>query len=682
MSQFPTISFPFTDPVLIFATVMAIILLAPQVVSRLRIPGLVGIILAGAIAGPSALNLLERDSTIILLGTIGLMYLMFVAGISLDINQFNKYRKRSIGFGLTTFLIPALLSLGALHFALPHIGDLGLDLSFLEFSLAAVLMIGSIVGSHTLIAYPIVARLGLNKNSAVTMTVGGTIITDAVSLTLFAVVIATQGDTPPTLWFWLFFAARSLVFVVVVLFGIPRLGLWFFRTVRNKPEVEYAFLMTLLFITSYVAQYIGLASIIGAFLCGLAVNRLIPEQSTLMSRINFNGEALFVPFFLISVGLLVDFRVLFQSLNIWKLALVLTSLVFVGKYLAAIAAKLVFGYTSAEGWLIFGLSIPQAAATLAVTLIGFDVGLFDASVVNAVVVMILITCVLGPSMVEKYGREIVRQTEEQPVELGEAPERILVPLSNPKTSNYLIDMALFIHDPSSDEAIYPLMVVSEGNKVEERLIVKQENLKHAVTRINDASARALPLTRIDLNIAQGIARAAREEGISKIVIGWNGVVSTRERIFGSVLDQLLEETTQMVFVNKLDHPLNTTARVILAIPPFAEHSTGFAEAIHAVKQVAARVDAGLKIICEKRQIELERELIANTKPDLPTHYSAVESWSDIGKALDKAIAQNTHVILLSARRGSAAWIPELDQLPRLIADRYPDVSFSIVYLQE
>ncbi|MBA2665362.1 MAG: cation:proton antiporter [Bradymonadaceae bacterium] len=668
MAPFPEIVFPFTDPVLIVATVMAIILFAPQLFARFRIPGIVGLIFAGAAVGPSALNMLQRDSTMVLLGTIGLLYLMFGAGISLDLNRFSKYRTRSIVFGLASFLIPQIITVG-------------FTLLVLEFSLPAALLLGSIVGSHTLVAFPIAARLGLNKNTAVTMTVGGTIVTDSLSLAILAGVIATLGQAP-TVGYWVSFGSMVAVFVAIVLIGLPKLGFWFFRTVRNKPEVEFAFLMTVLFATSFAAQYVGLAPIIGAFLAGLAVNRLIPEQSTLMSRIRFTGDALFIPFFLISVGLLVDFRELVKSLEIWFLAGVLITLVCAGKLLAAKLAERAFGYSSAEGWLIFGLSVPQAAATLAVTLIGFEVGLFSTAMVNAVVVMILFTCVLGPFLVEKFGRQIARDEEAEPIEPSSAPERILVPLANPKTSDYLIDMALFIHEPTSEQPIYPLMVVSEGSNVEERLIAKQEKLKHAVTRITDAQVNAVPLTRIDPNTAHGIARAVREEGISMIVIGWNGEVSTRERIFGTVLDQLLDETTQMVFVNKLDHPLNTTARVVLAIPPFAERGPGFFEAVHAVKLIAARVDAGLKVICEKRHIEHDRELISRTKPDVPTHYSPVENWSDVKGAFDKAVAEHTHVIVLSARRGSAPWFAELDNLPRIIAENYSGVSFSIVYLAE
>jgi Kef-type K+ transport system membrane component KefB len=665
VTPFPEIAFPFDHPVLIFATVMAMILIAPQVMTRLKLPGLVGLIAAGAIAGPSAFNFLERDPTMVLLGTIGLLYLMFLAGISLDLDRFNKLRGRSLVFGLMSFFIPQLMALAV---AMPLLG----------MGWSAALLLGSIVGSHTLVAYPIASRLGLTKNTAVTMTIGGTLVTDTISLAILAVVVVVAGGASGST-FWLSFGGMVAAYLLCVLFVLPRVGYWFFHTVRNRPELEFAFLMTSLFGTAYLAYYVGLAPIIGAFLAGLALNRLIPERSILMARVKFTGEALFIPFFLISVGLLIDFREL-RSLKVWGLALVLIALVTVGKWAAAKLIERAYKYSKSEGWLIFGLSTPQAAATLAVTLIGFEIGLFDTSMVNAVVLLILVTCILGPALVEKHGLTLAHEEEADAVVPTTIAERIMVPLANPKTSAYLFDLAILMRDPKSEAPIFPLMVVSEGDKIDERLRSKQEQLKLAAAMGAEAEVPVTPLIRIDANIAHGIARAAREETITTILIGWNGEVSTRERIFGSVLDQLLDETRQMIFVNKLDNPLNTIARVVLAIPPFAEHSPGFFEALQEIKQLTSRVGARLDVICEGRYLDHDRRFVASIEPKVATQFHCVEHWSDVGKELEKHVDEHTHIVVMSARRGTPPWFAELDEIPRTVAKNYPDRSFTIVYL--
>ncbi len=672
LSQLPEITFPLSDPVLIFALLMALIFIAPQVVKRFKIPGIVGLILGGALVGPSMLNLLDHNPDAVppdfmgVLGTAGLMYLMFQAGLSLDLARFNQLKGRSLGFGLISFLIPQLSSVAVAYF-------------LLDFSIEAALLLGSIIGSHTLIAYPIVARMGLMKNTAVTMTLGGTLVTDTLSLSILAIVIASlTGNT--TFAFWVTFAVMVSVFVFLVLWGLPKLGYIFFRTVRNRPELEFGFLLTVLFVTAWLADVVGLAPIIGAFVAGLAMNRLVPAQGTIMARVSFVGQALFVPFFLVYVGLLIDVGSLFESVDVWLLAGMLIVLVAVGKLMAAKLTQRIFDYTAAEGWVTYGLSVPQAAATLAVTLVGYDVGLFDVELVNAVVIMILVTCVLGSSMVEKFGLEVARQREFEPADRDAKPERILVPVANPKTSDDLLEMAFLMRDPDSDEPIYPLMIVADKRPSEKRVQAKQKRMDYAIERGAEADVPVKALTRIDMNIARGVSRAAQEEQATLIIIGWSGRISATERIFGTVLDQLLKESRQMVFVNRILHPINTVGKLLLAVPPFAERSPGFFEAIHDIKLMATRLDADLQVVCVEKYLEHDREYIDSAKPFVDTSYEAVEDWSSLPAALDENVTEDTLIMAMSARRNTAPWFAELDDLPRLLATRYPDNSFSIVFL--
>ncbi len=674
MDFVPEFTRPLSNPVLIFALLMALLFVVPEAAKKVKIPGIVGLIIAGAIVGPSALNLLTHDPDAMppdfmgIMGTAGLMYLMFQAGLSLDLARFKELRGRSLSFGLISFFIP-------------QTGSILIGYFVLDFTFPAALLLGSIIGSHTLIAFPIAAKLGLLKNTAVTMTLGGTLVTDTLSLTALAIVVALEsGDA--TVGSWLLFATLVSLFVFLVLWGLPKVGYLFFRTVQNRPEIEFGFLLTVLFGTAFLAELVGLAPIIGAFVGGLAMNRLVPEQGTIMARVRFVGQAFFIPFFMIYVGLLIDIGMLFEGVDVWILAGILVALVAIGKMIAAKLVQRIYNYTPDEGWVSYGLSVPQAAATLAVTLVGFEIELFDSAVVNAVVLMILVSSILGTSIVEKFGRKVARQQERKPPEDGAAPERILVPVANPETSDDLLEMAFLMRDRDCEEPIYPLMVVPDGNETEEQIQLKQDRMKYAIERGAEAEVPVKPLTRIGMNVAHGIARAAQEEQASMIIIGWNGQVSARERLFGTVLDQLLAETRQMIFVNRFLQPVNTFGEVVVTIPPFAERSPGFFEAVHDLKLLASRLDADLRAICVDEHLEHEREFFDAAEPEMESEFEAIDDWTQLPDKLDDVVGDDTLVAALSARPKTAAWFPELDGLPRMVASRYPETSFSIVFLPE
>lgn len=661
------ISLPFSDPVLIFALVMLIILLAPLLFRKLKIPGIVGLILAGAVVGPSMFGLLERDDTINLLGTVGLLYLMFMAGLSIDLNRFEKLRNRSIGFGLVSFAIPLA-------------GAVATGIYLLDFSLASSLLLGSIVGSHTLLAYPIVERLGITKNTPVTMALGGTLVTDTMSLGLLAVIAGSVGDDlGPAYWFG--FGTSVLIFVAAALLILPRLGRWYFRNVKHENNTDFVFMVAVLFTTAFLADLAGLASIIGAFMAGLLLNRLVPESGTLMSRIHFVGNALFIPFFLISVGMLVDIAVL-SSLDVWIKIVAFTALVFTGKGLAAWIIKKMFKYTEAEGWVVYGLTTPQSAATLAVTLIGFELGFFDQVTVNAVVIMILFTCLVGPWLVEKYGRIVAIQEEEKPYEPSEAPQRILVPLANPETSDALMDIAFMVRDVKSEQSVYPLTVARDGKDVESQVARGEKMLSHAVIHAAAAEVPVNPVTMVDYNVASGVARAVREKLITNVIIGWNGQVSAKRRIFGSILDQLLSDLDEMVMVSKIVKPVNTFGRLVLAIPPFAALETGFPEAIRSIKLMTEQIGGNLVVLSTNERVPHVRKRVSKIKPDIDIDFQSINAWSKLPSWMEENQHEDDLFILVSAREGSLSWRPGLDRLPRVIAQKYPELSFITIYPSE
>lgn len=661
-------SLPINDPVLIFALAMGIFLLAPVIFERLKIPGIIGLIVFGAIVGPNILGLLERDFTFELLGQVGLLYLIFLAGLELDLNRFNEYRSRSVVFGFLSFGFPMGLSVAFM----PLLG----------FGFSASLLIGAIIGSHTLLAYPVVSRLGIAKNPAMITVIGGTLVTDTLALTVLAVVAGTlEGELNFLFWIQLF--GTLALYAAVVLTAIPRIGRWFFRNVPSQAPAEFIFLMVVLFGTAWAAQLAGAEPIIGAFLAGLTLNRLIPLNGPTMTRVRFVGNALFIPFFLLSVGMLVDPGVLTESLDVWVVAGALTALVHLGKFLGAWVSKMLFKYDRDEGMAMFGLSSPQAAATLAVTFVGLEIGLFGEVVVNAVIVMILVTVFVGPSLVERFGKKLALKEERKPYDPSEAPRRILIPVSNPATADALMDIAIFLRGQESEEPLYPLMVVRGTEQGSEAQVAEAEKmLSHAVLYAAGADVPVAPLTRVDRNIATGVSRAMAETRTSIVVVGWDGRQSgSRTAVFGTVLDQLLQQTRQMVIVAKMGHPLNTTQRIVVVVPPRADRHPGFLTAAGALKTLGSEVGARFEALVIEEDPARYQALFQKAKPELPMEFAGVEGWGPLLWELRTRLEPQDLVVVLSSRRGTVTWHRELEKLPAQLSSLVPE-SFLVVYPSE
>ncbi len=659
--------FPVTDPVLIFALAMLIFLIAPIIMNKLKIPGIIGLIIAGIVVGPNGLGVLDRDPTIVLLGTVGLLYIIFIAGLEIDLDGFKKYRKRSLVFGLLSFNIPFIFGT-----------VLGL---LLHYSLPAAILLGSILGSHTLLAYPIASRLGVSKNKAVTTAVGGLILTDTFALLILAIIAGMkQGDI--SLMFWLKLGGSITLYVTSVLLLVPMIGKKFFRTASSHGSMDYLFVMSILFVCAYLATVAGVQPIIGAFMAGLALNRLIFEQGPLMNRIKFVGNALFIPFFLLSVGMLVDFRVLIEEPLALLFAFSIVVLVNLGKALAAWISGKIYRYSNDEIRLMYGLTIPQAAATLAATLVGYELGLFSLAIVNGVIIMILVTCLLGPYMVEKYSRKIAEIEVTQPYEQSLAPERILIPLANPKTIESLLDLAFMIRTPSSSEPLYPISVVrANGGGEEARVAEAEKMLGHAVMYASGADIPIRLLTRVDHNPASGIIRAVTDTRISMMIVGWNGRISTQQKIMGGVIDQILEHTDQLTLIAKLPQPLNTTKKIYLLLPPMIYRKPGFIETIRVVKRMASQLGAMIICVIIKGDKSIYKRMIDEQKPDLTLQFETATNWKDLEYNYFVHLNKDDLVIIISARRGTIAWHPYLEKLPRDLSE-VSEGCFIIIFPKE
>lgn len=652
------------NPVVVFTIVLLIILLAPIVLERLRLPGIIGMILAGVVFGPYGLNVLENNAAFRLFGTVGLLYLMFVAGLEMDMTLFRQSRLKSLSFGLLTFIIPL---------------GIGLPVCFylLDYDFLPALLIASIFSTHTLIAYPIVQRLGLTKNEAVVITIGGTIITDVLVLILLAVIsTVAKGEANAMMWikFLGFFTASSLV----VLFGFPVLARWFFRRIEGEKTSHYIFVLTLVFIAAYLFEVSGVEPIIGAFLAGLSLNRLIPKTSPLMNRVEFMGNALFIPFFLISVGMLINMEAIISDPRAIGIAITLTIVAVVGKWLAAWLTQKLLGLDSDQRSLIFGLSTSHAAATIAVILVGFKLGIIGENALNGTILLILITCVLASIVTANAGKKIAMKGHTGVQSSDVISERILVPVSNPSSIEKLIDFALMIKTPGAREPVIPFTVVLDDEEAGRSMVASQDILEGASIHASASDHLVKVVTRIDVNTSSAISRASKELGVTDIVIGWHAKVKTADRIFGTTLDLLLKQTGQNLFVCRFVAPLNISRRVRLFLPENAELEKGFENVIGKIMRLTRLTETALFAFgshqCKKH---IEAINLRNGEK-LSLNWSIPDDRMDTHSFV-RLIKPEDMVVIFGAREGGLSHHDDFDMLPETITSEFPENNVVVVY---
>lgn len=382
------------SPLLILTLVIGIIWFVPIVCRKLHVPSIVGFILAGIVIGPSVLNVIGDNPTIKILGSLGMLYIMFQSGSEMDINDFKQYKYRSLFFGLCTFFIPFVLGLITSRYLLPY-------------GWLPSLLLGAMYGSHTLMTYPIVSRYGVQKNVAVNITVGATMWAIILSLIVLAIVEgcsrASQSMTEYAIQLCL-----VVVFLLSVLWLFPRFARMFFKRYRD-PISEFVVVMLMLVGSALLADLAGLEGILGAFLCGVSLNRLLPNRSPLMGRINFVGNSIFVPLFLISVGLMIDIHAFWSGWTTLTIAAVMIGTKLLGKSLSAWIAQAVFRFSKHERQLVFGLSHATAAGTLAIVTIAYQMGILSSDVLNASVLMILVLCTTASFISEHAAKELALQ---------------------------------------------------------------------------------------------------------------------------------------------------------------------------------------------------------------------------------------------------------------------------------
>ncbi|MGE5401267.1 MAG: cation:proton antiporter [Ignavibacteriales bacterium] len=661
-----TFALPIKNPVLIFFIILLVILVIPLVSKRLSIPGIVGMIISGIILGPHGLNLLGRDSSVELLSTVGLLYLMFIAGLEIDIEEFKRSRNKSLILGFAAFLIPML------------IGFWGARVILKLEPLSAVLL-ASMFASHTLLAYPLASKLGISQYEPVTVAVGSTIITDIMALLTLAVIIGLKQGEMNTLA-WIKLITAFAVFAAAIFMGLPRLTVWFFRNLESDGEQQFIFVLSALFFSAFFAQLAGLEPIIGAFFAGLAINRYVPSTSPLMNRIQFVGNAIFIPFFLISVGMLVDIRVLYSNIESWIVAITMTTISLSSKWIAAFSVQKIFKYSSLERNLIFGLNSAQAAATLAIVLIALRAGIFGNNILNGTIFMILVTCVVSSFIVEREGRKLAVHEEQKSARQEGIPEKILLPISKEESIELLVDFANMIKEDSSSH-LYALTVVRNIHGSDEQITRNNKVLSKAVTHAAATEQSLQIISRIDLNVASGILRAIRELLITDVVIEWTGNLGAGNKIFGNILDQLLQGSNKAFYVCRITCPVNTIRRMIIVMPDYAEYERGFTKWVSKIRLLSK--ETGAKILCFGSEDTLEaiRTFFDAGKPAVEAEFRQYNKLVDLN--LKKSgVCSDDLFVLVSSRSKRISWNRKLDEFPRRFVREYPSVSFVVVYPEQ
>lgn len=677
MEQFSNLfSLPLTDPVLIFALVLLLILFSPLIFDRLHIPHIVGLIIAGIIFGPNGLGLLDNDSSFRLFGQVGILYIMFIAGVDMDLNDFNHNRNKSMVFGLYTFLIP--ITLGIIT-----------GLFFLNFSVPSSIVLASMFASNTLLAYPIVTRYGVSDNRSVPITVGGTMISMLLSLLTLAVVLqVVKGDI--SYFFWLKFIASLTIYGLIVMLIFPAITRWFFKHYADN-ILQYIFVLAIVLLSSFLAKVAGLEYIIGAFIAGISLNRLIPKRSSLMNRINFVGNAIFIPFFLISVGMIVNLRLIFSGYTAIFIALVMTVMATLSKYLAAQATRLTYRMDRAEGEMMFGLSNAKAAYSLAAvvlaynTIIGFTesgspIRLLTEDVLNGTVIMILFTCIISSVVTERASIKLaVSGTSNADKRTDYRPERrILIPVSNPESLENLMDLAVMLNDSKYKQPMYALNVV-DYNSVDDKSSADSDKMLEKAAYIGSASDNKVKkIKRYDLNVASGITNVVREKNISEIVMGVSSKATLADTFFGTLIDKILDGVNRMIYILSSSQPLGTVHKIVVVVPNGAEKESGFSLWCHSVFTIVSQSGAMLEFRCSSETFSAIKKNFR--KGNISLGFIESDNFS-IQKAV-KDIGENDLLIAVLARRHSLSYNPAFENVLPYLLDNLKNNNFIVLFPEQ
>ena len=677
--------FPITDPTLIFFVVLLIILFAPIIMGKLRIPHIIGMVLAGVLIGQYGLNILERDNSFELFGRVGLYYIMFLAGLEMDMEGVKKNSRRFITFGLLTCFVP----LGLTYIMAIHL---------LHYTPTASFLLGCIMASNTLIAYPIIGRYGLQRHSSVTLSVGSSMISLFIALVMIAGLAQTSGSVGhaaalPQPLFWLFFLLKLAAYIVAMLWLIPHLTRYFLRRYSDA-VMQFIFVLSVMFLNAALTEFIGLEGIFGAFFSGLILNRYIPHVSALMNRLEFIGNALFIPYFLIGVGMLINVRALAQGpYVIWVMLLIAFFGTF-GKAVAAYLSSLLFRLPKADGNMMFGLTSAHAAGAIAMVMVGMRLEvapgqyLVNDNMLNGVVLMILVTCIISTLMTEHASKQLIlSQTSHNSHEAhgNHKPhsshlddEKILICVKYPEIAPQLLSQAVLVRNQRLNRGLVALNVVYDDEKA---AVNREQGLQLFEQLKRQASASEVELqtqVRLATNIANGIKHAFREFNCSEVIMGMHVHTTQNAKFWGDFIQSLYNGLNRQIMLSRFVQPLNTLRRIRVAVPSRAEFEPGFHRWLERLSRLADELDCRIQFHGREESLKLIAEYIDDHHPSVRAEYTPMAHWNELPQ-LAAHIADDHLFVVVTARKGTISYKNALERLPDELQKYFSGKNLMIIF---
>ncbi|MCM1291380.1 MAG: cation:proton antiporter [Prevotella sp.] len=663
------ISFPLHQPVAIFLLVLMIILLAPILFNRLKIPHIVGMIIAGILVGPHGFNLLARDASFEIFGQVGILYLMFLAAVEIDTYHLKKNIKKGIIFGLITFTIPMAAGIIASRYAF-------------NASWPSCVLIASMYASHTLISYPIVTRFGLSNSRAVVISVCGTIVTVFLALVALAQVVDVQTSGKLAFSHVAQLLLHTAIYTIGISVTFKYLARLFFRHYSDHIS-QFIFVLALVFIASLLAQLIGLEAILGAFYAGLVLNRFIPNRSALMNRIQFVGNAIFIPYFLIGVGMLINVEVIFNGWGVAWVAgnMIVTALA--AKWISALIAQKAFHLTSTDRELLFGLTSGKAAATIAATIVGYRYGIINEDMMNGAVIMILICSSIASIATQRAAIRIRIGLTDEHLKNDEIEQRKnarqLVAVANPLTAEGLMKMAILMRHPENNLRITSLFVKNNDDSKIATMGKNALRVAHEVATSLDLTVK--DIERYDLNIVSGIVNVAKERDCTDIIIGMHRKSNIVDSFYGQVTENLLSTTNKMVLISRCYIPANTLRRLIIFVPQKAEYETGFQAWVERVGNLATQLSCRIEFIAYAQSFPYIRGVLSTQQYSVRTEYLEMKSWDDF-IVYSSRIQDDDLLIVIGARRTSVSFSSDLESLPGYLNSYFKKQNLLVIYPEQ
>ena len=664
--------FPITDPTLIFFVVLIIILFAPIIMGKLRIPHIIGMVLAGMMIGKYGLNILERDSSFELFGKVGLLYIMFLAGLEMDLESVKKNSKRFLIFGLLTCFIPLFMT---------YI----MAMWMLDYSPQASFLLGCIMASNTLIAYPIVGRYGLQRNSSVMLGVGSSMISLFLALVMLAALAASYGESTG-IWFWLFFLLKFSVFLVVSAWLIPKVARYFLRRYSDA-VMQFIFVLAVMFLSAAVSEAVGVEGIVGAFISGLILNRYIPHVSPLMNRIEFIGNALFIPYFLIGVGMLINLGSLFTSIHMLWIVVLIAFFGTFGKAVAAYVSSLLFRLPKSAGHMMFGLTSAHAAGAIAMVMVGMrlevspGVYLVNDEILNGVVIMILVTCIISTLMTSHAARQIVLNASSQQLSANSNQrddEKILLCVKYPEIAPQLLELAIMVRNQKLNRGLVALNVVYDDNNAATNRERGLQLLERLEQQASASEVKMQTQVRLATNIANGIKHAFREFAGSEIIMGMHVHTEANSKFWGDFIQSLYNGLNRQIILSRFVQPLNTLRRIQVVVPSRAEFEPGFHRWLERLSRMADNLDCRIQFHGRNESLELIREYINNLHSAVRAEYTFMAHWNELPK-LAETIKEDHLFVVITARKGTISYKNALERLPNELMQHYSGKNLMIIF---